>query len=54
MISFIKKFVLDILAFDSIDSQFSDKKKAHSKGQFYVSINNIFIHHLNQNEITIN
>ena len=29
MISFIlkKKFVLDILAFDSIDSQFSDKRK---------------------------
>ena len=27
MISFIKKIVLDILAFDSIDSQFSNKIK---------------------------
>ena len=54
MISFIKKFVLDILTFDSINSQFSDKKKADSKEQFYVSTNNIFIHHLSQDEITIN
>ena len=54
MISFIKNFVLDILSFDSMDSQFSDKRKLLVKDNSMCSFNNTFISHLNQDEITIN
>ena len=54
MISFTKNIVLDILVFDSIDSQFSDKIKLIVMDNFMFQLTILFLHHLNQDEITIN